>query len=499
MTQRDRDLEEMLRRALRAATDSVEPADDGLQRIRARLTTPRPLLVAWMMTGYSAGASRVRSGLVAMSMRLQGVRGAVSQHLRVAGPGRLRDRWHPAWLRPGAVLAIAVFLIAAGVLALTPVPQLAISQTAGLIRSLVSDGDQTRNGGSGGAGGSGASGHGAGQPHATAAGCTAPPTTRTHHATAAADCRSSAASADRAVCQSPAAGPTASTSPAPVTSPTANTSPAPVTSSTGNTSPAPVTSPTGNTSPARVTSPTASSSPTSCASTDGRPASPATSPSPSTSPDPNPSSPSPSSPSPSPSPSTPSPDPSPSSPSPSPSPDPSPSSPSPSSPSPSPSPSSPSPSPSSPSPSPSSSSSSSSSSSRSPSVTGSQSPAASLSRWSHHVAGQAPGMGIRLCGRHSRSHRSPSVSYKCPGRRGRHLAVMTTPGEPPIPCLFRPSRGKLMRCERVHWPARKGLGARFGSRFRRNRLESPELNGRHVSGPGKHAWTVGGHAWKARP
>ena len=115
MTQRDRDLEEILRRTLQAAAGSVEPADDGLQRIRARLTTPRPLLVAWIMAGYSAGASRALRGLLATSAWLQRVRGAASEHLRVAGPGRLRDRQHPAWLRPGAVLAIAVFLIAAGV------------------------------------------------------------------------------------------------------------------------------------------------------------------------------------------------------------------------------------------------------------------------------------------------------------------------------------------------------------------------------------------------
>jgi hypothetical protein len=140
MTQRDRDFEEILRRALHAAADPVESADDGLQRIRARLTTPRPLLVAWIMAGYSAGASRAQSGLLAISAWLQGVRGAVSEHARGAGPGRLPDRRHPARLRAGAVLAIAVFLMTAGVLALTPVPRLAISQTAGLIRSLVSDG-----------------------------------------------------------------------------------------------------------------------------------------------------------------------------------------------------------------------------------------------------------------------------------------------------------------------------------------------------------------------
>src|ERR1700733_7398381 len=191
MTQRDRDFEEILGRALHAAADSVEPADDGLQRIRARLTTPRPLLVAWVMAGYSAGASRARSGLLAISAWLQGVRGAVSENARGAGPGRLRGRRHPARLRAGAVLAIAVFLMTAGVLALTPVPQLAISQTAGLIRSLVSDGHQSGTGG----GGSGGSGHGAGQPPATAANCSAPPPTRTQRAAAPAYCRSSAPSA----------------------------------------------------------------------------------------------------------------------------------------------------------------------------------------------------------------------------------------------------------------------------------------------------------------
>ena len=201
MTQRDRDLEEILRRTLRAAASSVEPADDGLERIRARLTTPRPLLVAWIMAGYSAGASRALSGLLAISAWLQGVRGAVSEHLRVAGPGRLRDRQHPAGLRAGAVLAVAVILVSAGVLALTPVRQLAISQTAGLIRSLVSDGHQN---GTGGIGGSGVSGHGAGQPHATAASCSAPPT-RTHRTTAPAGCPSTAASASPAVCPSPTA------------------------------------------------------------------------------------------------------------------------------------------------------------------------------------------------------------------------------------------------------------------------------------------------------
>ena len=45
MTQHSGDYEDFLRGALHAAVDSVEPAGDGLGRIRARLTTPHPLPV----------------------------------------------------------------------------------------------------------------------------------------------------------------------------------------------------------------------------------------------------------------------------------------------------------------------------------------------------------------------------------------------------------------------------------------------------------------------
>jgi hypothetical protein len=53
MMQRNYDLDEILSRALRVAADSIEPAGDGLERIRARLTTPRPLPVAWLMASYT--------------------------------------------------------------------------------------------------------------------------------------------------------------------------------------------------------------------------------------------------------------------------------------------------------------------------------------------------------------------------------------------------------------------------------------------------------------
>src|SRR5258708_38177473 len=48
--------EEILRRALHAAADRIEPAPDGLERIRARLSKPRPLAVAWLMAGWTGVA-----------------------------------------------------------------------------------------------------------------------------------------------------------------------------------------------------------------------------------------------------------------------------------------------------------------------------------------------------------------------------------------------------------------------------------------------------------
>src|SRR5262245_8767711 len=45
--------EEVLRRALHAVADTIEPAADGLERIRERLSKPRPLAVAWLMAGWT--------------------------------------------------------------------------------------------------------------------------------------------------------------------------------------------------------------------------------------------------------------------------------------------------------------------------------------------------------------------------------------------------------------------------------------------------------------
>jgi hypothetical protein len=46
--------EEVLRRALHAVADTIEPAPDGLERIRARLSRPQPLVVAWAMAAWTS-------------------------------------------------------------------------------------------------------------------------------------------------------------------------------------------------------------------------------------------------------------------------------------------------------------------------------------------------------------------------------------------------------------------------------------------------------------
>src|SRR5690349_8857464 len=167
MTQRDRDLDEILRRALHAAAGSVEPADDGLDRIRARLTTPRPLLVAWVMAACAAVARRTAGARPAASGWWRSLPGA----RRRPAPGHARPS--PWRLRPTAVLAMAAFVVAAGVIALTPLPQQAMSQTASLIHSL-SGGQRSAPGTAAGGGvngqGTGLPAGGASQPGTAASG-----------------------------------------------------------------------------------------------------------------------------------------------------------------------------------------------------------------------------------------------------------------------------------------------------------------------------------------
>jgi hypothetical protein len=96
------DPEDILRQALRTAADSVEPSGDGLAQIRARLTTPRPLVITWVMAAWSELGSllmyRAGPAIAGLSGRLRFALGIVTRGVR---PGLERVRPAFGWLRPG--------------------------------------------------------------------------------------------------------------------------------------------------------------------------------------------------------------------------------------------------------------------------------------------------------------------------------------------------------------------------------------------------------------
>ena len=126
MRQRDFDYDEILRRALRTAADGIEPSGDGLERIRARLTTPRPLASAWLIAACTEVAL---PALAWLWSALDSLRGWLRPALSRAGqpgdphhhsrPGQ-GDSSRPAllhrygWLRPAAVAAAIVIAVAGG-------------------------------------------------------------------------------------------------------------------------------------------------------------------------------------------------------------------------------------------------------------------------------------------------------------------------------------------------------------------------------------------------
>ena len=71
MMRQDHEYDEVLRRALHSAADLVEPSADGLERIRARLTRPRPTLVAWVIVGYAEAVRPVLGFLQPVLVWLQ--------------------------------------------------------------------------------------------------------------------------------------------------------------------------------------------------------------------------------------------------------------------------------------------------------------------------------------------------------------------------------------------------------------------------------------------
>jgi hypothetical protein len=127
-----RDLEDALRRALRTAADSVEPAADGLDRIRSRICARRPVPSGWNMAELAGPAGPAGPGnpvlrkLLPVSIAAQAAFHAVVQRFR---PGPDGIGWY-RWLRPTAALATGLFVVLAGSWAITALPQV-IAPSAG--------------------------------------------------------------------------------------------------------------------------------------------------------------------------------------------------------------------------------------------------------------------------------------------------------------------------------------------------------------------------------
>src|SRR5215471_5112592 len=154
MSQHSGDYEDFLRGALHAAVDSAQPAGDGLERIRARLTTPHPLPVAWLMAVCSWVARRARGSVDSVSAWLQTVPGEVHRR-NGAAEGRYIER-----LRLVTTVAAVTVLLAISVSTLTPFGRHVISQAGSALNSI-------GGGEPAGTGQLGTNGHSPGQPAAT--------------------------------------------------------------------------------------------------------------------------------------------------------------------------------------------------------------------------------------------------------------------------------------------------------------------------------------------
>ena len=121
------DLDDVLRRALHAAVDPVEPAGDGLTRILHRLSTPPALrqvallvtdcvdlarlITIWLEPAFT-GATRL--GRRPAGYRRELSHRAIRATARLAGP----------WLRPALAVATAATIVVIAVVMLGPVRQI---------------------------------------------------------------------------------------------------------------------------------------------------------------------------------------------------------------------------------------------------------------------------------------------------------------------------------------------------------------------------------------
>ncbi len=142
MSQDGHDYDEILRRALHEAAGTVQLGDDGLERIRAHLTKPHSIPIAWLLAACSAVARLLRRLLQSAVEPVWLAAGRLRQAAGGAGPpasqpGRhRRGRMLPQLSLTTVAVAVVAVLAIAGGLALTSLPGQAIKDTAQLIREI---------------------------------------------------------------------------------------------------------------------------------------------------------------------------------------------------------------------------------------------------------------------------------------------------------------------------------------------------------------------------
>ena len=122
------DLDDVLRRALHAAVDSVEPAGDGLTRILHRLTTPSAMRQAALLVTEFAHLAQLIiiwlepafTGALRLGQRHRAGYRRAFPHQAARAP--LRPARH--WLRPALALASAAAIVVIAVVVLGPVRQI---------------------------------------------------------------------------------------------------------------------------------------------------------------------------------------------------------------------------------------------------------------------------------------------------------------------------------------------------------------------------------------
>lgn len=137
MISQDRDYEDILRDALRAAAESVEPAVDGLERIRHRSHARRSA-----RSMLARAADWLRLYRIRLSIRLESFRWELSQrgigqlptgaHRNSRTPaGKTAARLGPAaaWLKPAFAVAAVVAVVVVGVVTLNRMQEAVITPT----------------------------------------------------------------------------------------------------------------------------------------------------------------------------------------------------------------------------------------------------------------------------------------------------------------------------------------------------------------------------------